>query len=80
MKICFTSALFGDPKRLGRPTDFETNPKWDYFLFTDIDGLESNSWTVVNIKDIPEIRDIPSSIRKSRYPKFMETASMLRWT
>jgi hypothetical protein len=36
MKICFTTALFGDPKTLDKPAKFERNPDYDYFLFTDI--------------------------------------------
>lgn len=72
MKICFTTALFGDPKTLDRPAKFERNPKYDYFLFTDIDEENfDTSWDVINIKDNPNISSLTSYVRKSRYPKFM---------
>tara|TARA_A100001037_G_scaffold306597_1_gene353142 strand:+ start:58140 stop:58919 length:780 start_codon:yes stop_codon:yes gene_type:complete len=72
MKICFTSALFGDPKTLDKPAKFERNPNYDYFLFTDIDEEHfDTSWDVINIKDNPNISSLTSNVRKSRYPKFM---------
>jgi hypothetical protein len=72
MKICFTTALFGDPKFLDTPPKFERNPNYDYFLFTDIDEEHfDTSWDVINIKDNPNISNLSSNTRKSRYPKFM---------
>ena len=72
MKICFTTALFGDPKTLDKPAKFERNPNYDYFLFTDIDEEHfDTSWDVINIKDNPNISNLTSNVRKSRYPKFM---------
>ena len=72
MKICFTTALFGDPKTLDTPPKFERNPNHDYFLFTDIDEEHfDTSWDVINIKDNPNISNLSSNTRKSRYPKFM---------
>ena len=37
MRICFTTALFGDIKTLDMPGVFEKNSNYDYFLFTDVD-------------------------------------------
>jgi hypothetical protein len=72
MKICFTTALFGDPKTLDKPAKFERNPNYDYFLFTDINEEHfDTSWDVINIKDNPNISSLTSNVRKSRYPKFM---------
>ena len=72
MKICFTTALFGDPKFLDTPPKFERNPNYDYFLFTGIDEEHfDTSWDVINIKDNPNISNLSSNTRKSRYPKFM---------
>lgn len=72
MKICFTTALFGDPKNLDTPPKFERNPNYDYFLFTDIDEEHfDTSWDVINIKDNPNISNLSSNTRKSRYSKFM---------
>lgn len=72
MKICFTTALFGDLKTLDKPAKFERNPNYDYFLFTDIDGEHfDTSWDIINIKDNPNISNLTSTVRKSRYPKFM---------
>lgn len=72
MKICFTTALFGDPKTLDKPAKFERNPDYDYFLFTDIDEEHfDTSWDVINIKDNLNISTLTSNVRKSRYPKFM---------
>lgn len=72
MKICFTTALFGDPKTLDTPAKFERNPNYDYFLFTDIDEEHfDTSWDIINIKDNPNISNLSSNTRKSRYPKFM---------
>ena len=69
MKICFTTALFGDPKTLDKPAKFERDPNYDYFLFTDIDEEHfDTSWDIVNIKDNPNISSLSSNTRKSRYP------------
>lgn len=72
MKICFTTALFGDPKTLDKPAKFKRNPNYDYFLFTDTDEEHfDTSWDIINIKDNPNISNLTSTVRKSRYPKFM---------
>ena len=72
MKICFTTALIGDPKTLDKPAKFERNPNYDYFLFTDINEEHfDTSWDVINIKDNPNVSGLTSNVRKSRYPKFM---------
>ena len=72
MKICFTTALFGDPKFLDTPPKFKRNPNYDYFLFTDIDEEHfDTSWDIINIKNNPNISNLSSNTRKSRYPKFM---------
>jgi len=72
MKICFTTALFGDPKTLDKPAKFERNPNYDYFLFTDIDEEDfDTSWDIINIRDNSNIHNLTSNVRKSRYPKFM---------
>ena len=72
MKICFTSALFGNKDKVDIPVMFERIPKYDYFLFTDIDKKHFDTgWDIINIKDHPKIVELTSNIRKSRYPKFM---------
>ena len=69
MKICFTSALFGE---IDKPSKFERNPKYDYFLFTDTDKERlDTTWDIINIKDHPKIVGLTSNVKKSRYPKFM---------
>jgi len=70
MKICFTTSLFGDPKLLDRPASFKKSSEFDYFLFTDIDKINTD-WNVVNIKNNPKIKHLSSSVKKSRYPKFL---------
>jgi len=70
--ICFITALFGNDDKLDVPGRFKRNPEYDYFLFTDInEECLDVDWDVINIKDHPEIIKVSSSVRKSRYPKFM---------
>jgi len=72
MKICFTTALFGNKAKVDSPARFERNSEYDYFLFTDIDKeYLDTDWDIINIKDHPKIVELTSNVRKSRYPKFM---------
>lgn len=72
MRICFTTALFGDAKTLDMPGVFEKNSNYDYFLFTDVDeGLLDTSWDIININNNSNIINLNSNVRRSRYPKFM---------
>lgn len=71
MKICFTTSLFGDLSTLDRPAVFNRVEGCDYILFTDSDIAIESSWDVMNVKNHPIISSVTSSIKKSRYPKFL---------
>jgi len=71
MKICFTTSLFGDASTLDRPATFTRVDNCDYFLFTDITSNLESSWDVINLKNNKIINELSSSIKKSRYPKFL---------
>ena len=72
MKICFTTALFGNLVNDRPARSFKKNSNYDYFMFSDQDqNAFDTPWDVFNINDIKEIKNISCPIRKSRYPKFM---------
>lgn len=73
MKICFITSLFGDSiENIDKCGRFETDDRYDYYLFTNLDIKQFNtSWKVININDIFLGSNITSNIIKSRYPKFM---------
>jgi hypothetical protein len=71
MKICFTTSLFGDLSTLDRPAKFNRVNNCDYILFTDSDIAIESSWDIINVKNHPIISSVTSSIKKSRYPKFL---------
>lgn len=72
MKICFTSSLFGKTVFSGDvPLQFEKNPEFDYFLFTDKDqNYYNTSWDVINLSNHPDLTNFQDNILKSRFPKF----------
>jgi hypothetical protein len=72
MKICFVTALFGNAEKLDKPGKFKRIPNHDYILFTDMNpACFDTSWEVINIQTHSVIKKLESSVRRSRYPKFM---------
>ena len=72
MKICFISSLFGDADKVDKPGEFERISGCDYFLYTDIEAENfATSWDVVHLENCPDVENMQSSIRKSRYAKFL---------
>ena len=69
-KICFTTSLYSSGNNFDTPGKFNRNPQYDYFLFTNIKGLQCD-WDVINTENIKEISDTSCNIRKSRYGKFL---------
>lgn len=69
-KICFVTSLYSDQNNFDTPGSFEKDPRYDYFLFTNIDGIKSD-WEVINTSNVKEIQNIRCNIRKSRYAKFL---------
>ena len=69
-KICFTTSLYSSGNNFDTPGKFNRNPQYDYFLFTNIKGLQCD-WDVINTENIKEISEISCNIRKSRYGKFL---------
>lgn len=71
-KICFiTTEISNDYNKIDKPKKFIKNPKYDYYLFTNLDKkLFNTSWEVINIED-KYISGLKNNIYKSRYMKFM---------
>lgn len=66
-KICFITALFNN-KLLDSPGKFERDPRYDYYLFTNLNANKFNtSWDIQTISNFPKC----NNITMSRYFKFM---------
>lgn len=70
MNICFITSIFSkDGKKMPDvPNKFKTNPKYDYYCFTNLEPDKFNtSWKVIKINT----KDFKTTTAQSRYPKFM---------
>ena len=72
-KICFISSLFGNNiNNIDKPGLFETDDKYDYFLFTNFkDKHFKTSWKIINFNSKFPYMKFRNNVIKSRYPKFM---------
>lgn len=65
--IIFT-AIIGNYDTLKDPLIF--TPGWKYVCFTDNKSLRSDVWAIVQVDNIPELKDL-DDVRKARYLKIM---------
>lgn len=72
-KICFVTTYIGDLNRLDISQTFQTNDKYDYYLFTNLNkcNIPNKSWKHVKIDINKNFEYYKSNVYISRYFKFM---------